>query len=184
MDLLPFLRAQVRASRIANHRLHAAMAPLPDAELQAPRTSFFPSLISTLDHILWVDAYYIDCLYARGDARERALAWVPYTQLPPLVAAQAASDERFIALMESLHPADLDRSVQMPRRAHVQREPLGTVVAHVLNHQVHHRGQVHAMLAGTAVKPPQLDEFVMRSEGHLRRDDLAALGWTEAQLFA
>jgi hypothetical protein len=39
------------------------------------------------------------------------------------------------------------------------------------------------MLAGTAVQPPQLDEFVMPSETHYRVADLAALGWTEADLF-
>jgi hypothetical protein len=39
------------------------------------------------------------------------------------------------------------------------------------------------MLAGTAVAPPQLDEFLMPSEAHLRASDMAALGWTEAALF-
>ena len=33
------------------------------------------------------------------------------------------------------------------------------------------------------MKPPQLDEFLMPSEAHLRHDDVAALGWTEATLF-
>jgi hypothetical protein len=40
------------------------------------------------------------------------------------------------------------------------------------------------MLAGTAVKPPQLDEFLMPSEAHLRGDDLRALGWSEATVFS
>ena len=40
------------------------------------------------------------------------------------------------------------------------------------------------MLAGTAVAPPQLDEFLMPSEAHLRADDVRALGWSEATLFA
>ena len=66
----------------------------------------------------------------------------------------------------------------------VQREPRGHVVAHLLAHQVHHRGQAHAMLAGTPVAPPQLDEFLMASEAHLRTSDLAALGWREEQLFS
>ena len=33
-----------------------------------------------------------------------------------------------------------------------------------------------AMLAGTSVKPPQLDEFFLAGEQHLRRDELLALG--------
>ena len=183
MNLLSFLRTQVRANRLANHRLYAAMATLSHDALHAPRTSFFPSLAATLDHILWVDGYYLDCLEGLSDARERALAWVPRSTLAALSAEQAASDERFIALLDVATAADLGRIVEMPRRDHVQREPLGHVVAHLVNHQVHHRGQVHAMLAGTAVAPPQLDEFLMRSEAHLRQADLAALGWTEDQLF-
>jgi hypothetical protein len=33
------------------------------------------------------------------------------------------------------------------------------------------------------VPPPQLDEFLMPSEGHLRSTDMAALGWSEAQVY-
>ena len=183
MQLLNFLRTQVHANRLANHRLHTAMAALSPEALRAPRTSFFPSLVATLDHILWVDVYYLDCLHGLADARDRALAWVPRQALPTLAAEQAASDQRFTALLDAATDDDLDRIVLMPRRDHVQREPLGNVVAHLLNHQVHHRGQAHAMLAGTGVAPPQLDEFLMSSEAHLRQADLAALGWTEETLF-
>lgn len=184
MDLLPFLRTQVRANHLANHRLHAAMAPLSAADFTATRTSFFPSLAETLNHILMVDGYYLDCIEGRADARERAYAFVGRPGLQQLAADQAASDQRFIALLDAADAAGLDRIVSMPRSDHIQREPLGNVVAHLLNHQVHHRGQAHAMLAGTTVAPPQLDEFLMSSEGHLRGADLAALGWTEDQLFA
>jgi hypothetical protein len=40
------------------------------------------------------------------------------------------------------------------------------------------------MLASSAVAPPQLDEFMMPSEAHLRRADLQALGWDEAAVYA
>ena len=38
------------------------------------------------------------------------------------------------------------------------------------------------MLSGTSIKPPQLDEFFMADDARFRSEDLAALGWTEADL--
>ena len=57
------LRIQAHANRLANHRLHRAMAAMSDAEFQAPRVSFFGSLAATLNHILAVDLYYIGALH-------------------------------------------------------------------------------------------------------------------------
>jgi hypothetical protein len=39
------------------------------------------------------------------------------------------------------------------------------------------------MLAGTAVKPPQLDEFFLAGEAPLRAEELAALGLREADIW-
>jgi uncharacterized damage-inducible protein DinB len=184
MDLASYLRIQARANRLANHRLHAAMAPLTRDELHAPRTSFFPSLIETLNHILMVDVYYIAALYGEADMAAQADAVPAHDTLAPLAAAQAAADQRLIHFCDRADAAALDAEVRMDRRDHVQRDRAGHVLAHLLNHQVHHRGQVHAMLAATSIAPPQLDEFLMPSEAHFRTDDLRALGWSEATLFA
>jgi uncharacterized damage-inducible protein DinB len=48
---------------------------------------------------------------------------------------------------------------------------------------VHHRGQAHAMLAGTSVAPPQLDEFFCENEAHLRAAEFADLGFSEEQIW-
>ncbi|HXX08302.1 MAG TPA: damage-inducible protein DinB, partial [Pseudolabrys sp.] len=40
-------------------------------------------------------------------------------------------------------------------------------------------GQAHAMLSGTSVAPPQLDEFFAAGEAPLRAAEFDALGWTE-----
>jgi uncharacterized damage-inducible protein DinB len=82
-----------------------------------------------------------------------------------------------------LDAAAVEAWVDLPRSDHVQRERAGHVLAHLFNHQTHHRGQVHAMLAGTAVAPPQLDEFMMPSEAHLRVPDMQAFGWNEAAVY-
>ena len=66
----------------------------------------------------------------------------------------------------------------------VQRDLAAHVLMHLFMHQTHHRGQAHSMLAGTAVKPPQLDEFLMPSDASWRTADMAALGWDEASIFA
>jgi uncharacterized damage-inducible protein DinB len=184
MELLPFLRIQARANRLANHRLHAAMRALSPEDFHASRTGFFPSISKTLDHSLLVDTFYLAALHGEADMRAQCDRLVPSDTLAALAAAQAQSDRRFIDLLDAMSPAQLDEVIDLDRRDFVQREQRGHVIAHLLNHQVHHRGQVHAMLSGTAVVPPQLDEFLMPSEAHLRRDDMAALGWNESRLFA
>ena len=53
---------------------------------------------------------------------------------------------------------------------------VASILEHLFQHQIHHRGQAHAMLSSTSVKPPQLDEFFLAGEEHLRRDEQRALG--------
>ena len=65
-DAADLLRIQAHANRLANHRLHGALAALSPDELHAPRSSFFPSLMATLNHILAVDLYCTGALH--GDA--------------------------------------------------------------------------------------------------------------------
>lgn len=185
MELLDFLVTQVHANRLANHRLHRAMRDLTRDEYLATRTSFFPSLAETLQHILEVDLYYISALHGEKDMARHWDETPRYETIGSLAAAQAVSDQRLVAHVVGLDEKALDDVVEMVRDGgkRIQRDRRGNVIAHLLNHQVHHRGQAHAMLAGTAVEPPQLDEFLMASEAHLRKDDVAALGWTEADLF-
>jgi uncharacterized damage-inducible protein DinB len=184
MKLLGFVRTQARANRLANHRLHESMRGLSRDEYEATRTSFFPSLALTLEHILAVDLYYLAALQGAGDAEAQWLNAPKGIALAELAAAQASADQRFIDHVGALAAESLDELVALDRgEGRIQRERRGHVIAHLLAHQVHHRGQAHAMLAGTRVAPPQLDEFLMPSEAHLRMVDLGALGWTEATLF-
>jgi uncharacterized damage-inducible protein DinB len=65
----------------------------------------------------------------------------------------------------------------------IQVERRDRLLLHLFQHQVHHRGQAHAMLAGTTVKPPQLDEFFSEAEAPLRAAEFAALDWSEATVW-
>jgi uncharacterized damage-inducible protein DinB len=177
------MRIQAHANRLSNHRLHGAMAPLSRAEFHAPRTGFFPSLAETLNHILAVDLYYVGALRGDPDLRSVIDDFVPSDELAALAARQAASDMRLVSFCDALTAGALDCMVEMPRDTHLQHDRAGHVLAHLFNHQTHHRGQAHAMLAGTTARPPQLDEFMMPSEAHLRARDMAALGWHEDAVY-
>lgn len=181
--MLQQFRTLARANRMANHRLHSTCSQLSNEEFKAARTSFFPSLWATLNHILIVDWYYIAALHREPDMRRAFESETPYDSTRELAAAQVESDQRLIDWCEAADDGALDSVVEMNRDTFVQRDLARHVLMHLFTHQIHHRGQVHAMLSGTSVKPPQLDEFLMPSEAHFRMDDLAALGWSEADLF-
>jgi uncharacterized damage-inducible protein DinB len=176
MDARAILIGLARNNAWANHRLQGACAALSRDELHAIRTSFFPTLLKTLNHILIVDWYYVDALERGGKGRSVFSPEEPFDAMGPLRAAQREVDRRLLAFTEGLRPADLEDEVRLERQDHVQVETAGAVLLHLFEHQIHHRGQVHSMLAGTPVKPPQLDEFFLREELPLRRRELEELG--------
>ncbi len=172
-------RQMARNAALANARLHRACARLGPGEWEAARVSFFPSIRATLNHILIIDRFYLDAV-AGGTLGPAAWADpVPFAELAGLVPVQAALDAQAMALCEAMQPADLDRVVRIHRESRVQVETLADTLMHLFLHDQHHRGQVHAMLSGTSVAPPQLDEFIMADDAAARVGDLSALGREE-----
>jgi len=66
MDSLARMRSFAVNNAWSNFRLYRACLALSKEEFDAARTSFFPSIPRTLNHILIVDWYYIDALTAGG----------------------------------------------------------------------------------------------------------------------
>lgn len=178
MNARSMLRGFARNNAWANHRLYAACAQLSHEELHAKRTSFFPTIMMTLNHNLIVDWYYLDALQRGGRGRrvfERGDE--PFSDFAPLREAQRKVDLELVAFVEGLaSEAELAVDVRLERESGIQIESAGDVLLHLFEHQIHHRGQAHAMLAGTKVEPPQLDEFFLRAELPLRQRELEELG--------
>jgi uncharacterized damage-inducible protein DinB len=179
--LVSTFRAMAYNNAWANHRLLAACAGLTQAELEAPRTGFFPSLKATLNHILVIDWFYVDSLEGGCLGPE---AWddpAPCATVAAFQREQAAVDRRLIAVCRALTEAALSDEVRVNRsNTQIQVERRDRLLLHLFQHQIHHRGQAHAMLAGPIAKPPQLDEFFLVGDAPLRAAELAALGWSEA----
>ena len=145
----------------------------------APRAGFFPSLRATLNHILIVDLFYVDAMEGGTLGPAARTDPEPCDTAMALRNAQREVDRRLIAVVERLGMADLDRIVDIHRGERIQRERLDRLLLHLFQHQIHHRGQAHAMLSATGVAPPQLDEFFSAGEAPLRAAEFAELGWTE-----
>ncbi len=177
MDIVEHQARMARNNRWSNDRLHRAVAALGPGEFEAPRVGFFPSLKATLNHILAVDRYYLDALAEGGVGPAAFEGFAPFGEARALAEAQAAQDRALIVFCDGLTAADMGRRVVTDRGDQGRfPERVGDLLAHLFLHQIHHRGQAHAMLSGATVKPPQLDEFFLDFDLPLRRDEVESLG--------
>jgi uncharacterized damage-inducible protein DinB len=167
----------------ANERLLAACARLGDEAFAAPRVSFFPSLMLTLNHLLVVDWFYVDALEGGTLGPDAWSDPAPCKTARELRAAQQTVDQRLMSFCESLTEDALGRSVKMHRGTRVQIDRIDRILLHLFQHQVHHRGQAHAMLSGTDIEPPQLDEFFVAEDAPLRIGEFRQLGWAESDVW-
>lgn len=174
------LLAQACNHRWSNHRLLTACATLPAETLHAAQpAAFFGSLWALLAHLLDVDRFYLDAL----QDQPRTYRDEDWRDLATLTAAQVASDQRLIALCRGLAPEQLTQVITLPRATGPVREQRLRTLQHLFVHQLHHRGQAHALLLASGVAPPQLDEFFLAQDEPLRRAELQVLGIDEGELW-
>ncbi|HUK10400.1 MAG TPA: DinB family protein [Stellaceae bacterium] len=140
----------------ANRRLYDACGKLSEHAYMAPRKSFFGSIHATLNHLMVGDRIWLGRI--EGRPVNLALNQILYGDLTALRVARVAEDERLIRLVENIEQDALDRPLDY-RNTKGERfqTPLRIVLAHLFNHQTHHRAQVHDMLSQTEVAPPVLD---------------------------
>lgn len=183
--MTPLFAPQAYNNAWSNHRLHRACAGLAEEELSAARPSFFGSIIAALNHILIVDWFYVSAMEGACVGPTAFAAEVPHPDLPALRAAQRDVDRRLIAVTEDATLADPAALVRMVRDTGVQEERFDRTFLHLIQHQIHHRGQVHGLLSMTPVSPPQLDEFYMswKADAALRAPDLIEMGLQEDDIW-
>lgn len=153
-------------NRWANGRLYDAAAALPAEEYRRDRRGFFRSIHGTLNHLLVTDRIWLARLTGSG-AAPAALDAILYPELAALRSARASEDARIIAFVEAQDETSLAGSVRYRNtKGESFEQPLSQALAHLFNHQTHHRGQAHDMLSQTGMDPPSLDLIVyLRSAG-------------------
>lgn len=144
----------------ANGVLYEAVCGLTPEAFRARRPGFFPSLCQTLNHIYEVDLYYLDALEEGGRGRS-VYDREEVCEAGELARLQRAADARFVAFCKDLTPERLAGTRVTDRPEGPVREEVAALVLHLVQHQIHHRGQAHVQLGESGIAPPQLDEFYL-----------------------
>ena len=177
MDPVDHFQQMARNNAWSNLRLLRACGQLSQTEFTATCVGFFPSIMLTLNHILTIDWYYLDALLGEGRGLSVFEPEYPFDDCQSLAAAQSAADKRLIGFCDGLNADGFAIEIILDRGGKkAPPERVDAILLHLFQHQIHHRGQVHTMLTGTQVPPPQLDEYFMRGDYERRRRDLEELG--------
>ena len=157
LNLVSHFRMLGSYNRHANERLYEACSGLGDEERTKERGAFFGSIHGTLNHILVGDRIWMS-RFEGGEAPSTNLDAILYDDFDALRESRVAEDARIEAYTASLTAELLDGTIAYVNdQGREFRDPLSVLLAHLFNHQTHHRGQVTAMLATTGVDYPVLD---------------------------
>jgi uncharacterized damage-inducible protein DinB len=149
----------------ANARLYRMAARLPDADYRRDSGAYFGSLHGTLNHLLVADRIWMHRLTGSG-TQPAALSEILFEDLTQLSAARRAEDSRIAAYVASLSDAQLEEDCDYRTLSGApQRQRRRDILAHLFNHQTHHRGQAHAILTRVGVREPEsLDLLILQRE--------------------
>ena len=142
---------------LANRRLFETCARLGDAGRRKARPAFFGSIHGTLNHIMVGDRIWL-ARFAGEEVPSINLDAILYEDFDELRGARAFEDERIETFASGLDKEFLGGKIRyVNNEGKIYVDPVDLLVAHLFNHQTHHRGQVHDMLTQTNVPPPVLD---------------------------
>jgi uncharacterized damage-inducible protein DinB len=157
MDLTAHFQLLARYNRIANERLYAACAQLDDAAYRRQRAGSFGSIHGLLNHILVGDRRWL-ALFEHGVRETPVLSQILYDDFAALRTARVAEDAHLEAFFASRDAAFWSRTFDyINNQGRELADTAHVACTHLFNHQTHHRGQVHVMLAQTTIAPPSLD---------------------------
>lgn len=145
----------------ANATLYSSVQLLPTEAFTAARPGFFPTLSRTLNHIYEVDLYYLDALESGGKGRS-VFDRAEITDLSELARLQLEADIRFATFAGRADDNILAEMRVTERDTGDVEEHVAALLLHLVQHQIHHRGQVHVQLSDAGISPPQLDDFYLQ----------------------
>jgi uncharacterized damage-inducible protein DinB len=161
----PYFAMMADYNRWANARLYEAATSLSDEQFRRPVGVYFKSLQGTLNHLLVADRIWMHRLDRTGTHPDRLNAIV-FEDLVALRSAREVEDQRIARYVEDRSDIELEAVCEYHTLGGVpQQQRIRDILAHLFNHQTHHRGQAHAALTLLGIREPAaLDLLIMQRE--------------------
>lgn len=129
----------------ANNKLFAVLEALSEAQLNQDCGAYFNSLIQTANHVLVGDFLWFERICGLQPSGY-ALDDVLYPDVQELIKVRKTHDQSLIDYVQVHDESAFHQPLTYIRRNQTYTEPLIEVLAHMFNHQTHHRGQMHNMV--------------------------------------
>ncbi|MDP3258772.1 MAG: DinB family protein [Bosea sp. (in: a-proteobacteria)] len=162
-----YVRTMARYNAWQNTSLLKAAATLDEAARRQDRGAFFKSIHGTLCHLLWADRMWLSRFAGTPkptlrihESADLVADWAD------LVAQRQAFDDTILEWARDVSPEWLAGDLVWFSGAtqREMRKPRALLVAHLFNHQTHHRGQIHAMLTAAGARPDDTDLMLLEPE--------------------
>ena len=155
-----YVQRMARYNGWQNQNLYGVADALSDDERRRERGAFFGSIHKTLSHLLWADRIQMS-RFTDVPKPEAGIKDSPslYPDWEMLKRERTAFDQTMIDWADAIDPAWLAADITYYSGA-MGREltrPRWLMVTHLVNHQTHHRGQVHCMLTQAGGRPSDTD---------------------------
>jgi uncharacterized damage-inducible protein DinB len=162
------VQLMARYNRWMNAQVYAAACEkLSDGQRKSDQHAFFGSIHSTLNHLLWGDYMWLgrfmqDTALAR-DYPKALIGADLFQDWGELKAARAAMDDDIDAWAATISREWLesDFTWYSGLTKSTRTKPAWLLVAHLFNHQTHHRGQVTTLLSQQGIDPGVTDLMLM-----------------------
>jgi uncharacterized damage-inducible protein DinB len=162
------VRLMARYNQWQNTSIYKAADSLSDEARRAARGAFFGSIHGTLSHLMWGDKIWMHRFESwpkpEGGIADSASLFSDWAELK---AERVRMDAAILAWTQDVSESWLAESLSWFSGAlgrEISRDRWH-LVAHMFNHQTHHRGQVHAMLTAAGAKPEDTDLMIVELAG-------------------
>jgi uncharacterized damage-inducible protein DinB len=164
MQLISIIREAVNYNYWARDRQLQACASLTAEQFLRPVGGSFPSVRDTLAHMVAVEWLWLERW--RGRSPKSIISADDFPALVSVVERWNAVEREMREYIANLDEEALTSPLTyMNLQGEEWTYQLREMVAHVLNHQSYHRGQVATLLRMLGIQPPQVDFLLGKDMG-------------------